>query len=366
MVVRAELPARPVRRQRRLRRRPGVAAAHLQLDRRQPRRQALDRQGPRRRRRPQRQDDAARTSTAILDLDFAKSEIEQGEYVRFMYHRAGSNALMVVRPRPARSGWPTASSSASSTRRRTPAIPVTDFKVQVDWYKNSRLVVGDDAGDRATGSFTRVDRRAGRHAVRHVLGRDRADERRRLDGRPGLRRGRGDRSQDADGQHHRRARSSAAPAVANAQSNLLYNNGSVFGANDWTLAAPSPVTGGSSSSTSRSSRRRARCSWPTRPGTTPAPYTDLDTLILGRSANHFQLFGGPSRSARRTSSTRSARARTRTSGPASGSSTPRPAGRATSSPRPRRRACTRSRCTRSAGTATSSTCRSRSSSAARR
>ncbi|MFC7615215.1 S8 family serine peptidase [Actinokineospora soli] len=46
------LPARPVRRQRRLRRGPGVAAAHLQLDRHRRRRQALGRRRRRRRRRP--------------------------------------------------------------------------------------------------------------------------------------------------------------------------------------------------------------------------------------------------------------------------------------------------------------------------
>ena len=70
-------------------------------------------------------------------------------------------------------------------------------------------------------------------------------------------------------------------AVAAAQANLLYNNGSVFGANDWTWRAESgdwrffflDVPG-------------------TRPGGTlfladttwddAAPYTDLDTLIMGR------------------------------------------------------------------------------------
>jgi hypothetical protein len=78
--------------------------------------------------------------------------------------------------------------------------------------------------------------------------------------------------------------------VAAAQEDFLYNNGSVFGANDWTWRAESgdwrfffldvpmaPPEG---------TLFLANTTWD---GT--APYTDIDTLIMGRSVNHFQLFG---------------------------------------------------------------------------
>jgi hypothetical protein len=78
--------------------------------------------------------------------------------------------------------------------------------------------------------------------------------------------------------------------VAAAQSDSLYNNGSVFGANDWTWRAESgdwrffyfdvprePAEG---------SLFLTQTTWE---GT--SPYTDIDTLIMGRSVNHFQLFG---------------------------------------------------------------------------
>jgi hypothetical protein len=77
--------------------------------------------------------------------------------------------------------------------------------------------------------------------------------------------------------------------VAAAQDDLLYNNGTVFGANDWGWRAESgdwrfffldvpeePADG---------SLFLAKTEWE---GT--APYTDLDTLMMGRSANHFQVF----------------------------------------------------------------------------
>jgi hypothetical protein len=79
--------------------------------------------------------------------------------------------------------------------------------------------------------------------------------------------------------------------VAAAQSNSLYNNGSVFGATDWTWRAESgdwrffyfdvpdaPPAG---------TLFLADTTWDDA-----APYTDLDTLIFGPSSNVYQLFGG--------------------------------------------------------------------------
>jgi hypothetical protein len=85
--------------------------------------------------------------------------------------------------------------------------------------------------------------------------------------------------------------------VAAAQSNLTYNNGSVFGATDWTWrpesgdwrffyydVAHTPPDG---------TMFLADTTW-----ADAAPFTDLDTLIFGRSENSYQLsdpgpFGGP-------------------------------------------------------------------------
>ena len=81
--------------------------------------------------------------------------------------------------------------------------------------------------------------------------------------------------------------------VAAAQANLPYNNGSVFGANDWNWRAESgdwrffyfdvPVEPASGS------HFLVETTWED-----DAPYTDLDTLIFGRGENHYQLAGdGP-------------------------------------------------------------------------
>ena len=72
--------------------------------------------------------------------------------------------------------------------------------------------------------------------------------------------------------------------------NLPYNNGSVFGATDWNWRAESgdwrffyfdvpeePASG---------SHFLVETTWDD-----DAPYTDLDTLIMGRGENHYQLAG---------------------------------------------------------------------------
>ena len=98
-------------------RRPGVAPAHLQLDRRQPRRPPVDRPRPRRRRRPRQPRDDPEHRRQPRSTS-PHSEMDKGEYVRFMYHRPGANDAHVLRARSDARGWTTASSSACSTRRR--------------------------------------------------------------------------------------------------------------------------------------------------------------------------------------------------------------------------------------------------------
>ena len=112
-----------------------MAAAHLQLDRRQRRREPLDRQATATASSTTRPDDDSNLD-GNLDLDFTSRRWTRAS-------TSGSCTTAPARTRSWRSsatrtsGWPTASSSASSTRRATPAIPVTDFEVQIDWYENA-------------------------------------------------------------------------------------------------------------------------------------------------------------------------------------------------------------------------------------
>jgi hypothetical protein len=97
-------------------------------------------------------------------------------------------------------------------------------------------------------------------------------------------------AQDADG-NITGALQFGGPAVQAAQANLPYNNGSVFGASDWTWRAESgdwrffyydvakaPPDG---------TLFLADTTWDDK-----APFTDLDTLIFGRSANSYALLDG--------------------------------------------------------------------------
>ena len=229
-----------------------------------------------------------------LDLNFAASEMDKGEYVRFMYHRAGSNALMSFLRDPA-DRMSDGLFLGLQHQLRNAAIPVTDFEVQIDWYDNADWAwVSTPAS--ASGSFNATltvpeDTPYGMYDGAIVLTQ-------------------GDDSivvpvtvavaatvqQDAEGKITGSLEFGGAE-VAEAQADLPYNNGSVFGANDWTWRAESgdwrfffldvpqePADG---------SLFLAQTEWQ---GT--APYTDIDTLIMGRSENHFQVlgdavFGGP-------------------------------------------------------------------------
>lgn len=221
-----------------------------------------------------------------FDLNFAQSEIDKGEYVRFGYHRPGANTLMTF-VRDPNERMADGLFLGLQHQRRTAAIPVTDFEIQIDWYSN-----GDwswvTAPASATGSFTAsidvpADTPYGMYSGAIVLtsGDDvlvvpvsvavaasvAQDEAGKLTG-----------SLEFGG-----------ASVAAAQADLLYNNGSVFGANDWGWRAESgdwrfffldvPVE------PAEGSLFLARTEWD---GT--APYTDIDTLIMGRSANSFQIF----------------------------------------------------------------------------
>jgi hypothetical protein len=222
-----------------------------------------------------------------LDLDFTRSEMDKGEYVRFMYHRPDSNASMVFVRDPA-DRMTDGLFLGLQHQRRNGAIPVTDFDVQVDYYENSDWSWVTTPAS-ATGSFQASvtvpeGTPYGMYSGAVVLTN-------------------GDDSivvpvaiavaatvtQAADGALTGSIRLGG-PEVAQAQSNLLYNNGSVFGATDWSWRAESgdwrffyldvpaePAPG---------SLFLTRTTWD---GT--APYTDLDTLTFGPTENHFQVLG---------------------------------------------------------------------------
>ena len=240
--------------------------------------------------------DLATSSNAdhFPDINFAASEMDKGEYARFMYHRAGSNALMSFLRDP-KDQMADGVFLGLQHNVKNPATPVTHFEVEISFYQNTDWPWINTPAS-ATGAF------AASIAV--------------PDGTPyGMYEGaivltNGDDSialpvsvavaatatQEDDGTLTGSIEFGG-DEVADAQKDLLYNNGAVFGANDWGWRAESgdwrfffldvpeePAAG---------SLWLAQTSWD---GT--APYTDLDTLIMGRSENHFQVlgdsvFGGP-------------------------------------------------------------------------
>ena len=223
----------------------------------------------------------------FADIDFAHSEIDQGEYVRFMYHRAGSNALMsFVRDPSERMADGLFLGLQHNVKNAS--IPVTDFDVRIDWYENTDWDwVSTPAS--ASGSFVAnvevpADAPYGMYSGSIVL--TNGDDSIVVPVAVAVA---AEVSQDADGAITGSLQFGGED-VAEAQQNLLYNNGSVFGANDWTwreesgdwrfffLDVPNEPAEGS--------LFLAKTEWD---GT--APYTDIDTLLFGRSANHFQIFG---------------------------------------------------------------------------
>jgi hypothetical protein len=239
----------------------------------------------------------------FLDLDFAHSEMDEGEYVRFMYHRAGSNALMSFVRDPSKRmadglflGLQHSATNADIAR--------THFEIEVSFYKNVDWSWITHASS-AKGSFTArihvpsntpygmyegaivLTKRSngfGWHkGSRHESGADEMVVPVSVAVAATV-------PQDADG-NITGSLEFGGSKVAWAQRKLLYNNGSVFGANDWTWRAESgdwrfffldvpeePAPG---------SLFLARTTW-----NATSPYTDLDTLIMGKSENDCQVICG--------------------------------------------------------------------------
>ena len=222
-------------------------------------------------------------------IDYPKSEIEKGEYVRLSYLRTVNPALQVMVRDPAKR-LSSGIFLGLVHPERSLAIPITHFKFRVDFYKN--VDWGWVKTPRsAKGAFTaRITVPKGTPA--------------------GLYQGgivvtrRGQESfvpigvtvpakvkQAADGSISG-SLTFGGKKVANAQSNLTYDNGSIFGANDWSWRAESGdwrfFYFDVPKATPEGTLFLADTTWDD-----PAPYTDLDTLIFGPSANSYQLLPAP-------------------------------------------------------------------------
>jgi hypothetical protein len=225
-----------------------------------------------------------------LDINFRASDLDEFEYVRFMYHRPGANTLQSFVRDP--SGRMADGVYVGLQHPdRNPAIDTTDFKIQIDFYENVDWP-WLTAPSTASGGFSA--------SITVPTGTPYG----MYDGAVVLENGSdsivvpvsvavaADVPQDSTGKITGNVRFGGAD-VAAAQSNMLYNNGAVFGANDWTWreesgdwrfffmdVATAPPAG---------TLFLSDTTWDD-----PAPYTDLDTLIFGRSANEYQISGSTS------------------------------------------------------------------------
>ncbi|HXG26677.1 MAG TPA: S8 family serine peptidase [Candidatus Binatia bacterium] len=231
----------------------------------------------------------------FLEINYAASEIDQGEYVRFMYHRAGANHLMSFLRDPAHRysdgiflGLQHSTKSASH--------PVTDFEIEVAFYENSDWS-WIETPPSASGSFTadiEVPEGTPYGMYEGAIVLTNGDDEMVVPVAVAVA---ATVEQDTETGAISGSLTFGGADVAEAQADYLYNNGAVFGANDWTWRAESgdwrfffldvpvePAAG---------TLFLANTTWD---GT--APYTDIDTLLMGRTQNHFQLladavFGGP-------------------------------------------------------------------------
>jgi hypothetical protein len=217
---------------------------------------------------------------AFLDINFAASEIDKGEYVRYMYHRAGANTLQSF-VRDPNDRMADGTFIGLQHFLRTPAMQTTTLNFQIDFYENSNWTWVTTPPS-ASGSFTADvtvpdDTPYGMYDGAIVL--HDADEEIVV---PVLITVAPTLEADVDGNLPPVTFGGA--DVAAAQADLLYNNGAVFGATDWTWRAESgdwrffyfdvdaDVPDGT--------LFLVNTEW-----TDLAPPTDLDTLIFGRVAD---------------------------------------------------------------------------------
>jgi hypothetical protein len=164
------------------------------------------------------------------DIDFKKSEMEQGEYERFFYHRPGSNSLMGFINHPAQR-MADGIYLGFQHSAKNPGIDKTDFKIEIDYYKNVdwSWVSETPSGNGFTANLTvPADTPAGMYDGTIVAsnGSQVLTVPVSVTVAPTI-------AQAQDGSIAQ-ALTFGGQSVANAQADTLYNNGAFFGANDWT------------------------------------------------------------------------------------------------------------------------------------
>ena len=223
------------------------------------------------------------------DINFASSEVEKGEYVRFQYHRPDANTLISFVRQPAQR-MADGLFIGFQHNVRNNAIPTTSFDIEIDFYKQVDWPwLSAPATVTAPGSFAATlnvpaDAAYGMYEGAIVLNKDGRDQIVPVSATVG-----GTLPQDTAGNVTGTLEFGGA-SVAAAQSGFEYNNGAVFGATDWSWRAESgdwrffyydalkaPPTG---------TLLLADTSW------ADGVPTDIDTLLFGRSANSYQLVGG--------------------------------------------------------------------------
>lgn len=222
------------------------------------------------------------------EINYGASEIDEGEYVRFMYHRAGSNALMSFLRDPAER-YTDGIFLGLQHSTRSATHPVTDFEIEISFYENSDWS-WIEAPTSASGSFTadiEVPEGTPYGMYEGAIVLEDGDDEMVIPVSVAVA---ATVAQDEETGEITGSVTFGGADVAEAQEDYLYNNGSVFGANDWTWRAESgdwrfffldvPVE------PAEGTLFLARTTWDGE-----APYTDLDTLMFGRSENQFQVFG---------------------------------------------------------------------------
>jgi len=222
------------------------------------------------------------------DINFNASEIEKGEYVRFQYHPPDSNTLQsFVRSPAQRLGSGLFIGFQHNVRSK--AIPTTNFKIEIDFYKQvdwpwltTPATVSGGSSFAATLNVP-ASTPFGMYEGAIVLSKDGRDTIVPVSATVA-----GTLPQDANGKVTGTL-TFGGDAVAAAQADRLYNNGAVLGATDWSwraesgdwrffyfdaLKTPAPGT-----------LLLADTTW-----SGGAPPTDIDTLLFGRSRNSYELF----------------------------------------------------------------------------
>jgi subtilase family protein len=224
---------------------------------------------------------------ANFDIKWDSSEIDQYEYERFSYTSAASDSQRIHVGDPAQR-MADGIFIGLQHPESTPDVPVTHFQIRVDFYQNSDWPWITTPAS-ASGSFTASihvpdGTPAGMYEGAVVASKDGHDTVIPVSVTVAVQ-----AAQDAAG-NLTGSLTFGGAAVAAAQANLPYNNGSVFGANDWNwraesgdwrfyyLDVPAEPTPGT--------LFLANTTWDD-----DAPFTDIDTLILGRGENEYQLNG---------------------------------------------------------------------------